>query len=114
MNDVQKDFLGPPHGTTPAAIIANKNKADILKSSEQINEKRKSRNLKFCVMKTKEWSSVQPLFSHRQKTGFLVTLLYNSGAGSDMNPALPDTSMKLGRYVHKPELLEIFSLANQN
>ena len=41
------------------------------------------------------------------------TQLY-SGAGSDMNPALPDTSIKLGRYVHKHELFEIFSLANQN
>ena len=24
------DFLGPPHGTTPAAVIANKNKTEIL------------------------------------------------------------------------------------
>ena len=40
--------------------------------------------------------------------------LTNSGGGSDMNPALPDTSMKLGRYVHKHELFESFSLANQN
>ena len=24
MHDVQGDFLGPPHGTTPAAVIANK------------------------------------------------------------------------------------------
>ena len=31
-----------------------------------------------------------------------------------MNPALPDTSMKLGRDVYKHELFEIFSLANQN
>ena len=31
-----------------------------------------------------------------------------------MNPALPDTSMKLGRYVYRHELFEIFSLANQN
>ena len=38
----------------------------------------------------------------------------HSGDGSDMNPALPDTSIKLGRYVHKHELFEIFSLANQN
>ena len=38
----------------------------------------------------------------------------NSGDGNDMNPALPDTSMKLGRYVYKHELFEIFSLANQN
>ena len=30
MKDVQGDFLGPPHGTTPAAVIANKNKIEIL------------------------------------------------------------------------------------
>ena len=39
---------------------------------------------------------------------------FYSGDGNDMNPALPDTSMKLGRYVYKHELFEIFSLANQN
>ena len=33
MGDVRGDFLGPPHGTTPAAVIANKNQ------SEYINEK---------------------------------------------------------------------------
>ena len=27
MDDVRGDFLGPPHGTTPAAVIANKNKS---------------------------------------------------------------------------------------
>ena len=26
MDNVRADFLGPPHGTTPAAVIANKNK----------------------------------------------------------------------------------------
>ena len=26
MDGVRGDFLGPPHGTTPAAVIANKNK----------------------------------------------------------------------------------------
>ena len=25
MDDFRGDFLGPPHGTTPAAVIANKN-----------------------------------------------------------------------------------------
>ena len=25
MDDVRGDFLGPPHSTTPAAVIANKN-----------------------------------------------------------------------------------------
>ena len=29
MDDVRGDFLGPPHGTTPAAVIANKNKTEI-------------------------------------------------------------------------------------
>ena len=29
MNDVRRDFLGPPHGTTPAAVIANKNKTEV-------------------------------------------------------------------------------------
>ena len=37
-----------------------------------------------------------------------------SGAGSDNNHAHPDTSMELGRNVHKHELLEFFSLVNQN
>ena len=30
MDDAREDFLGPPHGTKPAAEIANKNKIDIL------------------------------------------------------------------------------------
>ena len=30
MDDVRGDFLWPSHGTTLAAIIANKNKTDIL------------------------------------------------------------------------------------
>ena len=30
-----------------------------------------------------------------------------SGARSDMNPARPDTSMKLGRCFHKHELFDI-------
>ena len=37
-----------------------------------------------------------------------------SGAGNDNNHAHRDTSMKLGRNVHWHELLEFFSLANQN
>ena len=27
MDDVRGDFLGPPHGTTPAAVITNKIKS---------------------------------------------------------------------------------------
>ena len=51
----------------------------------------------------------------RRVWGYAVCLCStNSGDGNDINPALPDTSMKLGRYVYKHELFEIFSLANQN
>ena len=40
MDDERGDVLGPPHGITRAAVIANKNKTDIyFKSSEHINEK---------------------------------------------------------------------------
>ena len=28
MDDVRGDFIGPPHGTTSAAVIANKNKTE--------------------------------------------------------------------------------------
>ena len=38
MDDVRGDVLGPPHGTTPAAVIANKIKVTSCKSSEIINE----------------------------------------------------------------------------
>ena len=30
MDDARGDFLGPPHGETPAAVMANKNKTEIL------------------------------------------------------------------------------------
>ena len=30
MDDVREDFKWPPHGTTPAAVIAIKNKTEIL------------------------------------------------------------------------------------
>ena len=39
MGDVRGDFLGPPHGTTPAAVISNKIKLKSSKRSEHINEK---------------------------------------------------------------------------
>ena len=39
MDDVRGDFLGPPHGTTPAAVIGNKIKLRSFKSSEHINGK---------------------------------------------------------------------------
>ena len=40
MDDVRGDFLQPTHGTTPAAVIANKIKLRSFKSSGHINEKR--------------------------------------------------------------------------
>ena len=30
MDDERGDFLGPPHGTLPTAVIANKNKTEII------------------------------------------------------------------------------------
>ena len=39
MDDVRGDILGPPHRTTPAAVIANKSKLRSFNSSELINEK---------------------------------------------------------------------------
>ena len=38
-DDVRGDVLGPRHGTTPAAVIANKIKLRSFKSSEHINKK---------------------------------------------------------------------------
>ena len=38
MDGERGDFLGPRHGTTPAAVIANKIKLRFFKSSEHINE----------------------------------------------------------------------------
>ena len=43
-----------------------------------------------------------------------ILTFMSSGAGNDNNHAHPDTSMKLGRNGHWHELLEFFSLANQN
>ena len=40
MDDVRGDFLGPPHGTTPAAVIANKIKLlDPLEAVKKFNER---------------------------------------------------------------------------
>ena len=36
MDDVRGDFLGPPHGTPPAAVIANK----IFRSSKNIQREK--------------------------------------------------------------------------
>ena len=40
MVDVRGDVLGPPHGTTPAAVKANKKKSSF-KSNENIHRKRR-------------------------------------------------------------------------
>ena len=39
MNGLRGDFLRPPHGKTPAAVIEIKINVRSFKSSEQINEK---------------------------------------------------------------------------
>ena len=40
LDDVRGDFLGPPHGTTSAVVLANKiTLRSFIKSSEHINEK---------------------------------------------------------------------------
>ena len=39
MNDEREDFIGPPHSTTPVAVIANKIKLRTFKSNEYIDEK---------------------------------------------------------------------------
>ena len=39
MDDVRGEVLGPPHGTTPAAVKPYKNKTESFKNSEHINEK---------------------------------------------------------------------------
>ena len=43
MDDVRGDFLGPPHGTTPAAIIASKNKTVKKTTNKQDNKQYASR-----------------------------------------------------------------------
>ena len=40
MDDVRGDILGPPHGTTPAAVIANKNQnSDPLRAANTLMRK---------------------------------------------------------------------------
>ena len=39
MVDVRGDVLRPPHGTTPAAVKANKKKMSSFKSNENIHKK---------------------------------------------------------------------------
>ena len=40
MDDVRGDFLGTQHGTTPAAVIANKNKTGPLRAANIFMRKR--------------------------------------------------------------------------
>ena len=54
MNDVRGDFLGPPHGTTPAAVIANKNIFRSLGSSKNT----KLEDGPYCTISGNEPSSV--------------------------------------------------------
>ena len=58
MDDVRGDFLGAPHGTTPAAVIANKLQLRSFKSSEPI---------KMCTLiKMVQHSTVRVLWQVKQ------------------------------------------------
>ena len=39
MDDIRGDFLRPPHGTTPAAVIENKNNTDSLRALNMLMRK---------------------------------------------------------------------------
>ena len=51
MDDVRGDILGPPHGTTPAAVIAYKMKLRSFRSSEHISELKGSAIQRFRLLK---------------------------------------------------------------
>ena len=54
MDDVRGDFLGPPHGTTPAAVIANK----IIVRSFGSSKNTKLEDGPYCTISGNEPSSV--------------------------------------------------------
>ena len=55
MDDVRRDFLGPPHGTTPAAVIANNKKLlDPLEAVKHL----KREDGPYCTISGNEPSSV--------------------------------------------------------
>ena len=54
MDDVRGDFLGPPHGTTPAAVITNKNNVRSFGSSKNT----KLEDGPYCTISGNEPSSV--------------------------------------------------------
>ena len=51
MDDVRGNFLGPPHGTTPAAVIANTNrKVSYFESNENTHRQSMGHIAKFWIM----------------------------------------------------------------
>ena len=52
MDDVRGDFLGPPHGTTPAAVIANKNNCQTLWKQENINNHKIKHTCKISLFRS--------------------------------------------------------------
>ena len=51
MDDVRGDILGPPHGKTPAAVIANKNiKVSSFESNENTQRQSLDHIAKFLIM----------------------------------------------------------------
>ena len=52
MDDVRKDFLGPPHGTIPAAVIANKNNCQTLWKQKNINNPKIKHTCKMSLFRS--------------------------------------------------------------
>ena len=56
MDDVRGDFFGPPHGTTPAAVIANK--IQLFDSLEAVKTFKGRKSGLYCTILGNEPSSV--------------------------------------------------------
>ena len=50
MDDARGDFLRPPHGTTPAAVIANKNKLRSFKYQSHQANGRQTGQVRWCPL----------------------------------------------------------------
>ena len=68
MDDVRGDFLGPPHGTTPAAVIANKKLLDLLEAGKHS----KREYGPYCTISGNEPSSVTLFQNWQRKPDILL------------------------------------------
>ena len=68
MDDVRGDFLGPPHGTTPAAVIANKNNLDPLEAVKHL----KREDGPYCTISGYDPSSVTLYKTGSESQTFLL------------------------------------------